>query len=74
MTKYKQYVARMLENNKELFDGFRKLHDRYASDQEKYQEEFNKEGERVSAVIRVFPLIDHIGLIIQPFAIKKITL
>ena len=101
MTKYKQYVARMLENNKELFDGFRKLHDRYASDQEKY-----KEGERVSAVIRewedklcrqsekagygsytsslaekfqaevkkVFPLIDHIGLIIQPFAIKKITL
>lgn len=106
MTKYKEYVERMLENNKELFDGFRKLHDRYLLDQEKYQEEFNKEGERILVVIRewedklcrqsekagygsytsnlaekfqaevkkVFPLIDHVGLITQPFAIKKITL
>ena len=106
MTKYKEYVGRMLENNKELFDGFRELHDRYALDQEKYQEEFNKEGEKVSVVIRewedklcrqsekagyasftsslaekfqsevkkVFPLIDHVGLITRPFTIKKITL
>ena len=106
MTKYKEYVERMLENNKELFNGFRTLHDRYALDQEKYQEEFNKEGEKVLVVIRewedklcrqsekagygsytsglaekfqaevkkVFSLIDHIGLITQPFAIKKITL
>ena len=106
MTKYKEYVERMLGNNKELFNGFRKLHDRYVLDQEKNQEEFNKEGEKVLVVIRewedklcrqsekagygnytsslsekfrqelkkVFPLIDHIGLITQPFAIKKITL
>lgn len=106
MTKYKEYVERMLENNKELFNGFQKLHDKYALDQEKYQEEFNKEGEKVLVVIRewenklcrqsekagygsytsglaekfqaevknVFPLTDHIGLITQPFTIKKITL
>lgn len=109
MTKYKEYVERMLENNKELFADFRKLHDKYASDQEKYQEEFNEEGEKVSVVIRewegklcrqsekagygsytsglaekfqaevkkVFPLIDHIGIIVKKepaFTLKKIRL
>lgn len=49
--KYQQYFKRMLEVEKELFDNFRVLHDNYALNPEKYQKEFNKEGERALQVI-----------------------
>jgi len=52
MTKYKEFVQRMLDENKNLFDSFQALHDRYALDQDSFQEEFNKEGERVMAIVR----------------------
>lgn len=51
MTKYKEYFKRMLEANKELFDSFKKLHDKYSLDEEKWQDEFNKEGEKVLATV-----------------------
>lgn len=41
----------MLEANKELFDSFKKLHDQYGLDEEKWQEKFNQEGEKVLKVI-----------------------
>lgn len=106
MTKYKEYVKRMLEGNKELFDSFKLTHDKYALDEEKYQDEFNREGEKIMLVVKewegklcrqsekagfsnytmglaekfqgevkkVFPLIDHVGIIVKKFNIKRITL
>lgn len=50
--KYQQYFQDMLENNQDLFDSFKIVHDKYAENPEKYQEEFNIEGEKVMAVIR----------------------
>ena len=52
MTKYKEYFKKMLEANRELFDEFKKIHDEYEKDQGALQEKFNREGEKVSAVIR----------------------
>lgn len=104
MTKYKQYIEKMLEANKELFDDFKRLHSAYALDEDKYQDEFNREGERILAVAKtwegklcsqsekagfgsytgtlaekfqeelrkLFPLIDHVGVIVSPFTLKKI--
>ncbi len=52
MTKYREYYQKMLNNNKELFEKFQRIHDRYALDEERWQEEFNKEGEKILNVIR----------------------
>lgn len=54
MTKYKEYFQDMLEYNKELFDEFKEIHDKYSMDQKKWQEEFNKIGEKVLSVIRKY--------------------
>lgn len=54
MTKYREYYLKMVENNKELFETFQRLHDRYALDEEKWQEKFNKEGEKVLNVVREY--------------------
>ena len=51
MTKYKEYFQKMVNANKELFDKFAKLHTDYGMDNDKFQEEFNKEGEKVQVVI-----------------------
>lgn len=42
----------MLEENKEFFDRFKILHDKYKKDQEVYQTEYNTEGEKALEVIR----------------------
>ncbi len=106
MTKYREYFEKMLEGNKELFEKFREVHQRYTLEEEKFQEEFNKEGEKILLVIhewedklcsqsekggygvftgnlaekfqaevkKEFPLIDHIGIIVSKFSLKKINL
>jgi len=106
MTKYQEYFEKMIDANKELFERFREIHQQYTLDQDKYQEEFNKEGEKILAVIhewegklcsqsekggygvftgglaekfqaeikKEFPLIDHIGIIVKKFSLKKINL
>jgi len=106
MSKYKEYVKRMLESNQELFNSFRVLHDIYALDEERYQDKFNREGEKIMLVIKewegrlcrqsekagysnyttnlaekfqgevkkVFPLIDHVGIIVKKFTLKRILL
>lgn len=108
MTKYKEYFEKMLSENKDLFDNFRKLHDQYAiaSNPDDLQDEFNKEGEKVMAVVhewdnrlcsqsekggygvftgnlsekfqqelkKEFPRIDHVGIIVKKFKLKKINL
>lgn len=52
MAKYTEVIQDMLEYNKEVFDAFRELHDKYVSDPKTYQEEFNTEGEKVLRIIR----------------------
>lgn len=96
----------MLEENKEVFDKFAKLHTDYGMDEERYQEEFNHEGEKILKIIHEwedklckqsekagfgnytgnlsekfqaevrnhFPLIDHVGIVVNKFALKRINL
>jgi len=96
----------MISENKEVFEKFTQKHFEYSINQEKYQEEFNKEGEKILEIIHEwedklcrksekagfgnyttnlaekfqaevrshFPLIDHIGLIVNKFSLKKIKL
>lgn len=51
MTKYKEYFNKMIEKNKTIFEKFKLLHANYGMDEEKYQEEFNKEGEKIMAIV-----------------------
>jgi hypothetical protein len=51
MTKYREYFEKMMEVNKKLFEKFGQIHQNYTLNQDKFQEEFNKEGEKVLAVI-----------------------
>jgi len=44
----------MLEENKRLFDEFKGIHDKYASNEETWQKEFNLKGEKVLEVIRIY--------------------
>ena len=37
----------MLEENKKAFDEFKILHANYGMDEEKFQDEFNKEGDKI---------------------------
>lgn len=53
MTKSQQYFQDMLEYNKELFDEFKEIHDKYALD-DSLQKEFNEVGEKVMTVIRKY--------------------
>ena len=52
MAKYKEYFKKMLDQNKEDFENFRELHDRYALNPNTLQEQFNKEGEKILRIIR----------------------
>lgn len=48
--KYKQYVERMIAAEPELFGKFGEIHYKYTNDEQKYQDEFNKVGEKVLEV------------------------
>jgi len=106
MVKYKQYVQKMLDENKKVFDAFQKLHNRYELNPDELQDKFNEKGEKILEIVREyesrlcrntergmynkfstglaekfqkevkrhFPMIDHIGLIVTKFSIKKIDL
>ena len=52
MTKYKAYFQKMLEEEKQAFDEFTKIHFEYSADQEKFQEEFNRDGEKILVIIK----------------------
>lgn len=54
MTKYKEYFLKMLNENKEVFDEFKKLHDLYAQDEDKYQEMYNTDGNKVMDIVREY--------------------
>jgi hypothetical protein len=42
----------MLEYHHDLFKSFKELHDKYAIDPKKFQEEFNEEGQKIMVVLR----------------------
>ena len=50
MTKYKEYFERMITENKDIFDNFKVLHANYDLHGDKFQEEFNREGEKILAL------------------------
>ncbi|MFI5265548.1 MAG: hypothetical protein ACHQT7_02270 [Candidatus Levyibacteriota bacterium] len=52
MTKNQKYFMLMLEENKDFFDTFKTLHDKYKENQETYQAEFNTQGEKALEIIR----------------------
>ncbi|HEX6976779.1 MAG TPA: hypothetical protein VF185_00265 [Patescibacteria group bacterium] len=52
MTKYKEYIDKMLEENKVLFDSFKEIHDQYGLNPDKFQAQFNEMGEKVMLVVR----------------------
>lgn len=52
MTKHQKYFLTMISENKDFFDKFKVLHDLYKNNQEKYQAEFNIEGEKALGIIR----------------------
>lgn len=54
MTKYREYFERMITNEKEVFDAFTRLHMKYSIDQDSAQEEFNKQGAKVLAIIHIW--------------------
>ena len=53
-TKYKEYVEKMLRENKDLFDKFQPIHDKYALDPDSHQEEFNQVGEKVMNIVNEY--------------------
>ncbi len=52
MTKYKQYFQEMREANQETFEQFRKIHDLFAADRAKYQDDFNLQGQKIMEIIQ----------------------
>ena len=44
----------MIDQHKELFNSFMTIHDKYGTDQEKYQEEFNKIGEQILEIVKIW--------------------
>ena len=104
MTKYREYYNRMVEENKDAFDKFTRVHFEYSTNEDKYQETFNREGEGILKIIHEwedklckqsekagfgkysgnlaekfqeevrshFPLIDHVGIVVKKFSLKKL--
>lgn len=54
MTKYKETVQKMINQNKELFDEFKNIHDRYGLQMDLMQDQFNEVGKKAMKVIREY--------------------
>ena len=52
MTKYQKHFLAMIDENKQFFDTFEDLHDKYKKNPEQYQDEYNKMGEKALDIIR----------------------
>lgn len=51
MVKYKEYFKKMLDENREAFLAFKKVHDAYTKDKLGHQEQFNSLGINVRKII-----------------------
>jgi hypothetical protein len=54
MTKYRQAVQQMLEENKDLFESFKPIHDAYVINPSVNQAKYNSIGAEVMDVIREY--------------------
>ena len=54
MTKYKQYFNEMIEQNQEVFNAFRDIHDKYVLNENVNQEEFNKIGKEIVDIVQKY--------------------
>lgn len=54
MTKSQQYFQDMMEYNKEAFDNFKLIHDKYNVETKEFQGELNKAGEDILIIIRKY--------------------
>lgn len=54
MTKFREYYKRMIDANKEEFDAFRTIHDKYAiaDDTDTLQEEYNLAGDKIQKIVK----------------------
>ena len=52
MTKSQQYFQDMLENHKDVFDGFIIVQDNYALKPKEYQQQLNELGDEVLRIVR----------------------
>ena len=53
MTKYREYIQRMMENTEEAFNKFRRIHDQYClmADKDSLQDKYNEEGTKILEII-----------------------
>jgi len=53
MTKYREYIQRMMDHNQEAFNKFRIIHDQYClmADKESLQDKYNEEGAKILEII-----------------------
>ena len=54
MPKYKDYLNKMLSENKSAFEEFEKIHNEYALNPENFQTTFNREGIKVLEIIKEY--------------------
>jgi len=52
MVKYKEYFNQMVSNNQELFDRFRQIQAEYQKNPDLWENEFNRQGEKILEIIR----------------------
>ena len=52
MTKYQEYFNKMIDENKDVFDEFKTLHQAYYLDENAWQKEFNDKGARIMELVR----------------------
>lgn len=52
MTKYKQYVQEMIDQNQALFTAFKVVHDGYQNNRQEWSQRFHAEGQVVVDLIR----------------------
>ena len=52
MPKYQQYFQEMVEYNRDLFNEFKEIHDKYILEPKEYQDELNDKGEKVLRIVR----------------------
>src|SRR3989344_5832400 len=50
--RYQEYINKMLEENKAVFDEFKKIHDEYKDKGDIIQEQFNTVGEKILRLIQ----------------------
>lgn len=54
MTRYQEYYQEMIDQNKDLFDSFRLVHDNYLINPDAWQDKLNTVGGDIMEVIKMY--------------------